>query len=189
MDSTTQVSLLLVNLVFGLLIVLFTLRLLMRLMGVSGFNPMTQFVAKATNPVLAPFDKILPVIGHVDTAALTMAILLKSLELYAVTQILGGQSLSVMGLGLLGLVQVMSLVIELLFWGVIISVVLSWIAPDSRSPGAYLIRELIGPFLALFQRLLPPMGGLDLSPIVAIFVLKLVEILILAPIASLSVTL
>jgi YggT family protein len=187
METSTQVSLLLLNLVFGFFIFLFTARWLVRMLGVSGFNPMTTFIAKATNPVTAPLSRILPDMGAFDTAALVIAVLLKALALYWMMQLLDAQTLSYLGLGILALSHVMGLVVDILFWSVIIGVVLSWIAPDSRSPGAFVIREITAPFLSIFQRILPPMGGLDLSPIVALFVLKLIEILILAPIAALSV--
>ena len=63
------------------------------------------------------------------------------------------------------------------FWLLIVSVVLSWVSPG-YNPATVMIRQLAEPVLAPFRRILPPMGGLDLSPIVAFLAIQVVQILL-----------
>jgi YggT family protein len=74
-----------------------------------------------------------------------------------------------------GLIGIFSLFLKIIFWSMIISVILSWVAPGSRSPGAELVAQITEPVLAPFRRLIPNLGGLDISPIFAFIAIQLLQ--------------
>ncbi|MNE98860.1 YGGT family protein [compost metagenome] len=79
-----------------------------------------------------------------------------------------------------------SLFLKIFFFALIISVILSWVAPGSHNPGAELINQICDPFLAPFRRILPNLGGLDISPILAFMALKLIDMLVINNLAAMS---
>jgi YggT family protein len=82
---------------------------------------------------------------------------------------------------ILALASLLILIINILFWAIIIQVVLSWVNPDTRHPVVVLVYQLTEPIMRPARGLLPPISGLDLSPILVIIGLQLIKILLLAP--------
>jgi len=160
----------------GLLVLL--LRLLMQLCRVSFLNPIAQFIYKATQPLLSPLRRIFPAFRSFDTASLIMALLLQWLVIQATLAIAGAGSapaavsLSWAGLGIL------SLLLDIYFYGLIAVVILSWVAPGNRHPLASLLDELMEPVAAPFRRVIPNMGGIDLSPILIFLVINMLRIFV-----------
>jgi YggT family protein len=74
--------------------------------------------------------------------------------------------------------ELLSVVLQLYFFVILISVVLSWVAPDTYSPGASLLNSLVAPVLRPFQRLIPPIAGLDLSALFALIAIQALQILL-----------
>lgn len=161
-----------------LLIVL--LRFVLQLVRADFYNPISQFVVKATKPLLNPLRRLIPGFGGLDLASLTLAILVQ-LVLMALTLLLMGlfEAALLPQLLVWALIGVTSLLIKLFFYALIASVILSWVAPHSHNPGAQLVGQICEPLLAPIRRLLPSLGGLDLSPIFAFIALNLVDMLVI----------
>ena len=168
-----------------LLIVL--LRFVLQLVRADFYNPISQFAVKATKPLLNPLRRLIPGFGGLDLASLTLAILVQ-LVLMALTLLLMGlfEAALLPQLLVWALIGVTSLLIKLFFYALIASVILSWVAPHSHNPGAQLVGQICEPLLAPIRRLLPSLGGLDLSPIFAFIALNLVDMLVIKNLAAMS---
>mgnify|MGYP003390411985 CR=1 FL=1 len=168
-----------------LLIVL--LRFILQLVRADFYNPLSQFIVKATQPLLKPLRKLIPSILGLDTASLVLAILVQLLVM-ALTLMLMGYGVGGFLLQLLvwSLIGVTSLFIKVFFFAMIISIILSWVAPGSANPGAQLANQICEPLLAPFRKILPDMGGLDISPIFAFIALNLIDMLVIGNLAAMS---
>ena len=168
-----------------LLIVL--LRFILQLVRADFSPPLSQFTVKATQPLLKPLRRIIPGFGGLDLASLTLAILVQLVLMVVVILIAGANPLAA-GLQLLvwAIIAVTSLFLKIFFFAMIISVILSWVAPGSYNPGAQLVNQICEPLLAPFRKLIPSLGGLDISPIFAFIALNLVDRFVIGNLAAMT---
>ena len=167
-----------------LLIVL--LRFVLQLVRANFYNPLCQFIVKATQPLLKPLRRIIPSLFGLDMSSLVLAILVQ-LALMALTLLLTyGTTGNPLQLLIWSIIGVTALFLKIFFFALIISVILSWVAPGSHNPGAELVNQICEPALAPFRRILPSMGGLDISPILAFMVLKLLDMLVINNLAAMT---
>ena len=166
-----------------LLIVL--LRFILQLVRADFYNPLSQFIVKATQPLVTPLRRIIPGFAGLDLASLVLAILVQLL-LMVITLTLMGYNVGGFILQLLvwSLIGVTSLFLKVFFFALIISVILSWVAPGSYNPGAQLVNQICEPLLAPFRKLLPNLGGLDISPIFAFITINLIERFVIGGLAA-----
>ena len=163
-----------------LLIVL--LRFILQLVRANFYNPLCQFIVKATQPLLKPLRRVIPSVFGLDMSSLVLAILVQ-MVIFAVVLTLSYMSFNILGLLLWAIIGVTALFLKVFFFAMIISVILSWVAPGSVSPGAELVNQITEPALAPFRRFLPSMGGLDISPILAFMVIQLIQSFVIPPLA------
>ena len=163
-----------------LLIVL--LRFILQLVRANFYNPLCQFIVKATQPLLKPLRRVIPSLFGLDMSSLVLAIIVQ-MVIFAVVLTLSYMSFNVFGLLLWAIIGVTALFLKVFFFAMIISVILSWVAPGSISPGAELVNQITEPALAPFRRFLPSMGGLDISPILAFMVIQLIQSFVIPPLA------
>ena len=163
-----------------LLIVL--LRFILQLVRANFYNPLCQFTVKATQPLLKPLRRVIPSLFGLDMSSLVLAILVQ-MVIFAVVLTLSYMSFNILGLLLWAIIGVTALFLKVFFFAMIISVILSWVAPGSTSPGAELVNQITEPALAPFRRFLPSMGGLDISPILAFMVIQLIQSYVIPPLA------
>ena len=166
-----------------LLIVL--LRFILQLVRADFYNPLSQFIVKATQPLVTPLRRIIPGFAGLDLASLVLAILVQLL-LMVITLTLMGYNVGGFILQLLvwSLIGVTSLFLKVFFFALIISVILSWVAPGSYNPGAQLVNQICEPLLAPFRKLLPNLGGLDISPIFAFITINLIDRFVIGALAA-----
>ncbi|MFA7941197.1 YggT family protein [Pseudomonas brenneri] len=167
-----------------LLIVL--LRFVLQLVRANFYNPLCQFAVKATQPLLKPLRRVIPSLFGLDMSSLVLAILVQ-LALMALTLLLTyGTIGNFLQLLVWALIGVTALFLKIFFFALIISVILSWVAPGSHNPGAELVNQICEPALAPFRKILPNLGGLDISPILAFMVLKLLDMLVINNLAAMT---
>ena len=168
-----------------LLIVL--LRFILQLVRADFYNPLSQFTVKATQPLLKPLRRLIPSIAGLDTASLVLAVLVQLLLMVVTLSLMGFNPVSVIPQLLVwSLIGVTSLFFKVFFFALIVSVILSWVAPGSHNPGAQLVNQLCEPLLAPFRKLLPNLGGLDISPIFAFIALNLLDRFVIANLAAMT---
>jgi len=171
---------LLVNVLFGIYMVVVMLRFLMQLHRVDFYNPISQMVVTVTNPPVMIFRKIIPGLWGMDLACLFVLFLLALLKFYLLL-FLHGALPPLLPAMWIALVSVIDLAIDVYFYMIFIRVILSWIAPMSRHPAALALYQLTEPLMGKARRLLPSFGGLDFSPILILLGLQLIRILLLSP--------
>lgn len=175
----------LIQTVFGLYILIVMLRFLLQWARADFYNPVSQFIVKATQPPLKPLRKIIPGIGGLDMAALIFMLVLKFVELWLVTGLLG-MSPQIGGLAMLSIAELLGLLINVFIFSILIQVIISWVNPGMHNPIMGLLHSLTEPLLAPARRVIPPISGLDLSPIIVIVCLQLASMLAVAPIRDLA---
>lgn len=162
---------------FGLLVFLFLLRFLLQLVRAHFHNPISQTVYRATRIPVAALARVAPTMGRFNTASLLLALCCEWLAI-AATLTVAGLELPGGRLLVWGVLGAAALLVNFYFYGIFVLVILSWIAPHTGHPAAALLAQLVEPVMAPARRLLPPLGGLDLSPMVVLFVLGGLRILL-----------
>jgi YggT family protein len=179
-----QAGLFLLQFLAGLVIFVLMLRFLIRATRTDWRNPIVMFIAKVTNPICKPFSLVLPSKGRWDWAALAAAFGVQVVFVLLIGWLMArdfGMTLVLIS----ALTEVMNVLLDMLFWLIIIQVILSWVA-QGHNPNLEIFRQLTAPILAPFQRLIPPIGGFDLSPIIAILAIKVTQILLVGSLAQLG---
>ncbi len=166
-----------VSTVFDFLIFLVLTRLLLQLVQADFYNPVSQFVVRVTNPVLVPLRRLFPANKLIDVASIITVLVLILVKILVLVWIGGGRIPLNAYLLLYGLQTLAQLLLSYFFWAVLIRVILSWVAPDPYNPVVRLVAEITEPVMAPARKILPPMGGLDLSPVVVLLALQFLMIL------------
>lgn len=169
---------LLLRMVFDLVIIFMLLRFFLQAARADFYNPVTQAIVRVTNPLLEPLRRFIPPVAGQDSAALVAAVAVALLFLLLAYSITGGLP-NVALLLLLAPLHLLELVLDMLFWGVIIHAVLSWFPNAQGAPAARLLDQLITPLLRPIQRILPDLGGIDLSPIALLLLIQVLKIALL----------
>lgn len=157
-----------------LLVVL--LRFVLQLVRADFYNPLSQFTVKATQPLLKPMRRVIPGFAGLDLASLVLAVVVQLLLMIVTLTLMGyGVGGFILQLLVWSLIAVGSLMLKVFFFALIGSVILSWVAPGSHNPAAQLINQICEPLLAPFRKLMPNLGGLDISPIFAFMAIHLFD--------------
>ena len=167
----------LIQTVFGFYILAVMLRFLLQWVRADFYNPLVQFLVRITNPPLLPLRRIVPGYRGLDLAAVVLALVLQLIEV-TLLNALSIQPVGVGGLLMLAVLELIKLLINIYLWGVIIQAVLSWFNPDPYHPAARVLAQLTAPVLRPVQRLLPPISGVDLSPMLVVVALIFISLLL-----------
>ena len=171
-------------LIFGIIInvsiLLVFFRFLMQLAAVSPYNPVVLSTVKATK-IVDVFGRIFPTAGkgRVNTAALALLVVLYLLKIFGIMYLSGGMPNRPIHLLILTFVTMMQDLIRFCRYLIFATIILSWVVmfTQSRSPYIEVVQELAEPLLAPFRRIMPNMGMIDLSPILAILALIVIEMI------------
>ncbi len=167
----------LIQTLFGFYILAVMLRFLLQCVRADFYNPLVQFLVRITNPLLVPLRRIVPGYRGWDLASIVLAFTLQLVEIAVVTLLLGRDA-NIGGLMLLTVMELLKLLINIYLWGVVIQAVLSWFSPDPYHPAARVLAQMTAPLLRPARRLLPPISGVDLSPMVVIVALIFIRLLL-----------
>ena len=171
----------LVHVVFGLYVLILMLRVLLQHFRADYYNPLSQFVVKLTEPVLAPLRRLLPRVGRIESGALLVMLAVQMIEFRVVYGVQGVEP-SLAGLAVVSAAELLDLCATVFFWAILIRVILSWVNPGGRHPASAVVYRLTEPVLAPARRVLPGVGGFDLSPVLVLIGLHLVNLLLIDPI-------
>jgi YggT family protein len=152
-------------------LITFLLRLIMQWVRASYSNPVAQFVVKVTSPLVVPARRVIPSVAGLDTATLVVLIALEILLTFVLLYF-QGISLPLPQLLLASMLRLIGLVLWFYTGALFIYVLLSWFGDRRSSPMAVLLGDLVEPLLRPVRRVLPPISGLDLSPLVVLLLLQ-----------------
>lgn len=173
----TEAGVLVIEVVFGLYILTVLLRFLFQIVRADFYNPISQFLVALTNPLLKPLRRAIPGLFGIDVASLVLLLTLKCLELFLISWLIG-HAPELLPLLLAAVVSLVRLTINVYFYAVLLRVILSWFMPYGmrHNPAGDLLASLTEPLMRPARRLIPAVGGLDLSPIIVLIILQLMQL-------------
>lgn len=164
--------------IFGLVVHIFSffllIRLLLQLVQADFYNPISQFIFKVCAPIVEPLGKLFPTWGSLNSAALVAAILAQWSVYLVFGLIKGFPLLSILSYLPLSAYNLLFILVEIYFWGIFIIAISSWIGTAGHPP-VRLVSQIVEPFLRPFRKVIPPMGMMDFSPMVAIISLIIIR--------------
>lgn len=146
----------------GLYIMVVLIRFILQMVRADFYNPLSQFIVKATNPLLIPLRRLIPGVGGIDVASLALALVLQLALIYALFAI-KGMAVPVGFAVIQCLYELTNTVLNLYLWSLIIIAIASWVAPGSHHPALMLLNQITEPLSSRVRKVIPPIGGLDLS--------------------------
>lgn len=153
------------------------LRFILQWVRADFYNPLSQFIVRITAPVINPARRIIPGYRGLDMSSLVVCYLVLVLS-QLITQTLNGIQPTVLTVAVMAITDMVSLVINVFFYAILIQAIISWVNPHGHNPVNHLLHSITAPVLRPVQNIIPPMGGLDISPIFALLGLKVIEMLI-----------
>ncbi|WP_321349978.1 YggT family protein [Halopseudomonas oceani] len=184
MNSLNTAAIYLLQTLGNLYLLVVLLRFLLQLVRADFYNPISQFIVRATKPLLMPLRRIIPGYGGLDFASLVLALVIQLVLMVLIIVLMGYALPNIVLLVAWSAIGILALFAKIFFFVLIISVILSWVAQGSYNPAVLLINQLCEPLLAPIRRILPALGGLDLSPIFAFIAIRLFDMLVIANLAA-----
>lgn len=189
--------LLIINTLFDLYVMLVLLRFLFQMLRSNFYNPISQFVVRATTPPLKPLRRIIPGFAGQDMAAIVLSLLLLMAKYFLVRSLGAGAldianvlvpiaSISIGGLVIVAIAEILATFINIFLFAIIIQVILSWVNPGAYNPVTALVSSISNPIMRPIRRFIPAMGGLDLSPLFATLALMVIKMLLIPPVIYLA---
>lgn len=156
---------------------IFLLRFWLPWFRVDFRNPLAQGILQVTSPVINPLRRIVPSVGRVDSATVMVAFLLQATTLIVLMLLAGGEpSARYVVVG--ALLRLVNLSLRMFMFAIVIRILMSWIAPMTHNPLTAVLTRITEPLLRPFRRLIPLIGGFDISPVFAIILLGALSILL-----------
>jgi len=176
-SALTDIGMTIVQPLFSLAMLLIAVRFLAQLCGVSGYNPVSMTLRRVTNVIVLPLSRLLPSGNRFSPGALVALILLQVVFIALMFTLEGRlDAFNVLQALIWAAIGCASLLVNIIFYSVIAMIVVSFLAPQSSNPAVEFIWELTEPVMAPLRRILPPMGGLDFSPIILFIALNVIRV-------------
>jgi len=178
MDALRDTANLLIQTLCQLFLLALIMRVLLQLARADSYNPISQFLIKVTQPLLKPIRRFIPSIGKVDTATLIAILLIQMLTTAALVALQGYSIPNPLDLLIWAVLGTLGMLINIYFIAILASIIISWVAPGSYNPLILLLHQLTEPVMAPFRKIVPAMGGLDLSPIFVFLTINVLQIML-----------
>jgi YggT family protein len=162
----------LINTLFTLYSAVLLLRLLMQLTRADFRNPIARGIVQLTSPVILPLRKVLPPVGKLDTATVAALVLCTVIKLWILALLFGVLVPAPLPLLRATALELLRLVLKTYLFSIVVNAILSFVAQGNYSPAQSVLSSICEPVLKPFRRLIPPVGGLDLSPLVPIIAIQ-----------------
>jgi len=175
----------LIDTVASLYILAVMLRFLLQWTQADFYNPVSQFLVKITHPALRILRRFIPAMGRIDTASLVLALVLQIIANFTILA-LKGVTINIVALSVLSLTDLLKMLLDIFVYAIFAGAIISWFAPGAYSGASSLLYSLTEPLLSVCRRIVPDLGGIDLSPLVALVLLQLAKMMILPPLHELA---
>jgi YggT family protein len=157
---------------FELYILCFMLRFVLQAGRADFHNPLSQFIVRVTNPLIVPLRRVVPGLRGLDMATVVLVLLLEILATAVLIPLKTGVNPSIAMLLYFSLLRTVVSVLRLYVFAILIYAILSFVNPGSYNPLSSVLTSICEPVLRPFRRVIPPIGGLDLSPLFLIIILQ-----------------
>ena len=176
-SALTDIGMTIVQPLFSLAMLLIAVRFLAQLCGVSGYNPISMTLRRVTNVIVLPLSRLLPSGNRFSPGALLALTLMQVVFIALMFGLLGQlDAFNILQALIWSVLGAAGLLVSIIFYSVIAMIVVSFLAPQSSHPAVEFIWELTEPVMAPLRQVLPPMGGLDFSPIILFIALNVVRV-------------
>lgn len=170
----------LIRILSHLYLLLFLLRFIMHWIRADFYNPLAQFVVRATNLLVVPARRVIPATATIDLPTLAVLVIIEAIATWLLLSVASvpwtwGVFASYV------LFRLVNLALSLYTWTILVYVILSWVGPSGYHPLTMMLSELNQPILGRIRRILPPISGLDLSPLLAVILIQAISVAIPLP--------
>lgn len=173
-------GLFLINTVFDLYLLILMIRFILCWARSNYFNPITRFIINCTQPIVAPLRRILPTKSGIEFATLAWILIFASLKFFLVGLVIVGLPKVPFGLIVLAFASALKLLLNTFFYAIFLQAILSWIQ-TGPSPIGEILAQVTAPIMRPMRRLVPSIGGIDISPLPALIILQLLLIVLVNP--------
>ena len=177
----TNILHLIIFTLMSLFLVIVIMRFLLQVVRADFYNPVSQSIVKITMPFLKPLRKLIPGFLGIDMASIVLILLVQLVATLLLSLVHGVPEVFTNPLLVLlwGFVGALSIISNIFFWCMVITIIGSFLAQFSHHPLIMLANQIIDPLCAPIRRIIPPLGGvIDISPIIILLGLKIVDMLV-----------
>ena len=167
----------LISTLISLYVTAVMLRLLLQWVRADFYNPLCQFLVKATNPVLVPMRRVIPSIGKLDTASVVLMLVLEFISVW-VLSLLSPLNWNAGQVFLFAVISLVAMLLWTYFILIIVMLLLSWFGRNWRHPVIPLVYQLTEPVLRPIRKFIPTISGIDLAPLFALIIIRFLLLLI-----------
>lgn len=182
MQTLTQIFIYLFQMLGGVYAAIAILRVILQLSRADYYNPASQFIVKATQPVVGPLRKIIPPWRNLDIAALIWCLLFQIIAIEIAALVVFQTYIDPLSALTWGVIGLLSMTLKIFYFGLLALIIISFVVMlggmHISHPALDLLGQLMSPVLTPFRKLLPPMGGLDLSPILVFMLIHVLQIVV-----------
>ena len=180
-----------------LYVLLILLRFMLQMLRADFHNPVSQFIVRVTTPPLKLLRRGIPSISGQDTSSIVLCLLITYIK-FVLLGLLNVETVPInntvafigstshLGLLIYSIADLISLFFTIFLIAILIQVIMSWINPGNYNPVIGLVNSMAAPALRPIRKFIPPIGGLDLSPIFAMLMITVIKMLLIPPIMSLA---
>lgn len=176
MAALNEIAAFLVETAASLYLILVVVRGMLQAARADFYNPISQFVARLTNPPLQALHRIIPIRSRIDPAVLILALAVQAIAIVTTLLLAGFALPGPVTILVWSLIGVAGLVVNTYLVALIVMIVVSWVAPGTRHPAVLLTYQITEPVMAPVRSMLPAAGGLDFSPILVFIAINVIQI-------------
>lgn len=186
MASLIQGAIFLIQTVFQFYLVILILYTLLRASRAHYINPVIQLLIRFSEPLIKPLRKIIPETGKIDWAACLVIFIVQFLEIILL-MLFTHLSANILGLLVYAIVSILKMIVNIYFFAIIIFSLMSWLQSAAQHPLNHVLFHLTNPLLSLVRGRIPAFSGIDLSPLIVLILLQLINIVILNPLFGFAI--
>ena len=176
-NALSDIAVTIASPLFSLALFLLAMRFLAQLCGVSPYNPISTGIRKVTDPIVAPINRLIPAGKRLNLGAIAALILCQTAYIAVMLWILNRfDAFNVVQALIWGALGAAGLLINIVFYSVLAIIVVSFLAPQSNHPAVEFLWQLTEPVMAPLRSVIPPMGGLDFSPILLFIGINVIRV-------------
>lgn len=169
----------LISFVFQTYLYILLVRLLLQKLGANWSNPISQFIVKLTEPIIKPLRKFIPGFKGFDLAIVLAVLVIQFIETMVLMIIKIHIMPDALGVLIISFAYIGNKLVNMYVWGIILSVVMTWVPTLQHNPLASIINTIVAPLLSLGRRYMPLIAGFDLSPIPILLLLWIIRIVVM----------
>lgn len=184
MNPFVAASTLIIHLAFDAYIVILLVRLLLQKLSANWRNPLSQFIIQLTEKPLKPLRKMVPGVAGFDLSIIVLALILQLIEVVLLWVLQFGPIPNLLGALVIAVSEIISKFVYIYIYAIIINALSSWFPQMQTHPISHIVYLIVDPILARIRRFIPLIAGIDLSPMVAILIFTLMNMLLVMPLLA-----